>query len=63
MDSEQSIATLKVVRDSASFKQRIFAFAALPQEGQRAVLDVGKTISEGAGILLAFNAAHAPLHE
>lgn len=45
---------LKQVRDDSSFKTRIFAFAALPSELQRIVLDSGKTIAEGAGKVLAF---------
>ena len=45
---------LKVVRDDSSFKTRIFAFAALPAELQRIVLDSGKTIAHGAAKVLDF---------
>lgn len=39
-------------RDGSRFKERIFAFASLPQEFQRKVLDSGPTIAHGADALL-----------
>ncbi len=43
---------LTQVRDASSYKERINAFSQLPQELQRTVLDSGKTISDGAKVIL-----------
>lgn len=39
-------------RDGSRFKERIFAFASLPMEFQRKVLDSGPTIAHGADAVL-----------
>ncbi len=54
MDQTKTQALLTLVRDDSSFKTRIFAFAALPQDLQRIVLNSGKTIADGAKVVLAF---------
>lgn len=54
MDEAQVISTLKTVRDGSSFKERIGAFARLPQPVMQAVVDQPGTIDKGAVAVLAF---------
>lgn len=51
MDAFQQ-SRLEVIATKHSFHERIFAFADLSEEMQRKVLDAGKTIAEGADLLL-----------
>ena len=54
MDQSALSKLLTTIRDDHAFKARIFAFAALPADAQRIVLDSGKTIADGAKVVLAF---------